>query len=148
MHLGGTAMTNATQTQPPPRSIPRSVLAVFLGLLAVFILSLGTDQILHMLEVYPPWGQPMRETSLNLLALSYRLVYGVIGGTITALFAPRKPMGHALILGGIGTVLSLLGAIGALSVDIGPVWYPIALVLTALPCAWLGGVLHGRMRNM
>jgi len=25
---------------------------------------------------------------------------------------------------------------------LGPSWYPIALVITALPCAWLGGVLH------
>lgn len=27
-------------------------------------------------------------------------------------------------------------------VDVGPAWYPIALVLTAVPCAWLGGALH------
>lgn len=140
-------MTNATQAQMPPRSVPRSILAVFLGLLAVFVLSLGSDQILHVLQVYPPWGEPMRETSLNLLALSYRLVYGVIGGYVTAQFAPRKPMGHALILGGIGTVLSLLGAIGAISADLGPAWYPIALALTALPCAWLGGILHGKMQG-
>jgi hypothetical protein len=137
-------MTDITHAQMPPRSVPRSILAVFLGLLAVFVLSLGTDQILHVLEVYPPWGEPMRDTGDNLLALSYRLVYGVIGGTITARFAPRKPIGHALILGGIGTVLSLLGAIGAISMDVGPAWFPIALVLTALPCAWLGGMLQGR----
>jgi hypothetical protein len=24
----------------------------------------------------------------------------------------------------------------------GPLWYPIALAVTGLPCAWLGGVLH------
>jgi hypothetical protein len=26
--------------------------------------------------------------------------------------------------------------------DVGPAWYPIALGLTTLPCAWLGGALY------
>lgn len=141
-------MTNATQAQMPARSVPRSILAVFLGVLVVFILSLGTDQIMHVLEIFPPWGEPMRDTGLNLLTLSYRIVYGVIGGYVTARFAPTAPMRHALVLGGIGTALSLAGAIGAISMDMGPVWFPVALVLTALPCAWLGGVLHGKMQNV
>ncbi len=51
----------------------------------------------------------------------------------------------ALILGGIGLVLSLAGAIVAITAaDLGPDWFPIALVLSALPCAWLGGLLHRR----
>jgi ABC-type xylose transport system permease subunit len=48
----------------------------------------------------------------------------------------------ALALGVVGLVLSLVGAIAAINMDLGPAWYPIALVVTALPCAWLGGVLH------
>jgi ABC-type xylose transport system permease subunit len=52
-------------------------------------------------------------------------------------------MRHALILGVIGVVLSSLGAITAITmVDVGPAWYPIALVLTTMPCAWLGGALY------
>lgn len=39
-----------------------------------------------MLDVYPPWGQPMHATGLVLLALSYRLVYGVLGSYIAARF--------------------------------------------------------------
>ena len=35
------------------RRLWRSVAAVLLGFVAVFVLSLGTDQILHMLQVYP-----------------------------------------------------------------------------------------------
>lgn len=140
-------MTGTLQVYVPRRSGPRSVLAVFLGVLAVFVFSLGTDQIMHMLGVYPPWGEPMRETGDNLLALSYRIVYGVVGGYVTAHFAPRKPMGHAILLGVVGTILSLFGAIGAMSMDLGPVWYPLALVLTALPCAWLGGLVHRRSKG-
>jgi hypothetical protein len=120
----------------------RSVGAVLLGFVAVVVLSLGTDQVLHVLGVYPPWGQPMRDPGLNLLALAYRTVYAVIGSAIAARLAPRHPMRHALILGAIGFVLSLAGAMATLKMDLGPAWYPIALVLTALPCAWLGGALY------
>ncbi len=54
--------------------------------------------------------------------------------------AARTPV--ARTLGVVGFVLSLIGAIAAINADLGPSWYPIALALTALPCAWLGGVMH------
>jgi len=128
-----------------PRRLWRSTAAVLAGFVAIVALSLGTDQVLHMLSIYPPWGQPMREPGLNLLALAYRTLYAVVGCYITARLAPRNPMRHALVLGSVGFVLSLAGAIAAITMaDLGPNWYPIALVLTALPCAWLGGVLHRR----
>jgi hypothetical protein len=132
-----------TSTSAPPRRRLRSTGAVLAGFIAIVVVSLGTDQLLHSLGVYPPWGEPMYDTGLNLLALSYRIVYGVLGSYLTARLAPRAPMRHALILGAIGFVVSLAGAITATTmVDLGPAWYPIALVLTALPCAWLGGALH------
>ena len=130
---------------PPHRRMGRSAVAVLGRLVAVFVLSLGTDQVLHTLQVFPPWGQPMYETGLLLLALAYRIVYGVVGGYIAARLAPRNPMRHALALGVVGLGLSTAGAIGMR--DLGPSWYPIALVLTALPCAWLGGVLHRAQRD-
>lgn len=121
----------------------RRTAAVFVGFIVVVALSLGTDQVLHSLGVYPPWGQPMYATGLNLLALSYRIVYAIIGSYIAARLASRNPMRHALILGVIGVVLSSLGAITAITmVDVGPAWCPIALVLTTMPCAWLGGALY------
>lgn len=132
-----------TRTSPHPRRLLRSTAAVLLGLVAVVVLSLGTDQVLHSLELYPPWGQPMHDTGLNLLALAYRIVYAVVGSYIAARFAPHTPMRHALALGVVGFALSVVGAITTIAMaDLGPNWYPIALVLTALPCAWLGGVLH------
>ncbi len=79
-----------TETSTQPRRLLRSAGAVLLGFVAVVVLSLGTDQVLHMLEVYPPWGQPMNDTDDNLLALAYRCVYGVVGGYITARFAPHR----------------------------------------------------------
>jgi surface polysaccharide O-acyltransferase-like enzyme len=138
---------HVTDTQPHSRQRLRSAAALFLGFIVVFILSLGTDQLLHMLEVYPPWGQPMNDTGDNLLALAYRIVYAVIGSYIAARLAPHSPMRHALALGIIGLVLSIIGAVAAINMNLGPSWYPIALVLTALPCAWLGGVLHRKRQS-
>ncbi len=133
-----------TTTNAPPRRLWRSVGAVFLGFVVVVVLSLGTDQVLHVLNVYPPWGEPMNETSDNLLALTYRCVYGVLGSYLTARYAPYAPMRHVWVGGAIGFVLSTIGAIAATRLHLGPMWYPILLALTALPCAWLGGTLYER----
>jgi hypothetical protein len=131
-----------TATNTQSRDLWRSTGAVLAGFSTVALLSLGTDQLLHVLNVYPPWGQAMHDPGLNLLALSYRLVYTVLGGYISARLSPRNPMRHALTLGILGTVIALLGAIAAIPMDLGPAWYPIALVVTALPCSWLGGRLY------
>jgi hypothetical protein len=123
----------------------RSTVAVLAGFLSVVVLSLVTDQALHVLRVYPPWGQPMYDTGLNLLALSYRIVYTVAGGYITARLAPRRPMRHVAVLGGLGLIAGTAGVIVAMRIgDLGPIWYPIALDVTGFPCVWLGGLARTR----
>jgi hypothetical protein len=118
----------------------KSIVAVFAGFVAVAGLSLATDQLFHVLEVYPPWGQPMYEAELNALALSYRIVYTVLGGFITARLAPGAPMRHVMILGVIGLVAGTAGAVVAITqADLGPNWYPIAIAVTAYPLTWVGG---------
>jgi hypothetical protein len=118
--------------------------AVLAGFVTVFVLSLGTDQVLHMLRVYPPWGQSM-SGPLFLLATGYRIVYTVAGGYITARLAPHAPMRHVLVLGVVGLVMGAVGVMVAMTHrDLGPLWYPVAIALTALPCTWLGGVLYRR----
>ncbi len=127
------------------RSVLRSVGAVVAGIVVIFVLSLGTDVVMHATGVFPPWFQAM-STPLWFLTLGYRSAFGVIGGYVTARLAPDRPMGHALVLGAVGVVLSLAGVISTWNAgpEFGPKWYPIALVVTALPCAWLGGKLWVR----
>src|SRR6185369_3723171 len=120
----------------------RSIVAVAAGFLTVVVLSLATDQLLHVLDVYPPWGQPMWEAHLNALALSYRIVYTLLGGFITARLAPHTPMRHVMILAIIGLVAGTAGAVAAITGNFGPNWYPIALAVTAYPCTWFGGWLQ------
>ena len=135
-----TAISRKTNTDPS-RPV-RSTAAVFLGFLVVVVLSLGTDQVFHMLQVYPPWDQPMPDPELCLLALSYRIVYTVIGGYVTARFAPHAPMRHVWVLAVIGLVMGTVGAVTTIPMHLGPAWYPIAIALTAVPCTWLGGFLY------
>lgn len=126
-----------------PRRIGRSIGALFAGFVVVVILSIGTDVALHAAGVTPPLGQPMTDPLL-LLATIYRSIYAVIGSYITARLAPDRPMQHALAGGVVGLVLSIIGAVMAWNkvATLGPHWYPLALVVTALPCAWVGGQIR------
>lgn len=121
----------------------RSVIAIVVGLLVGVVLSLGTDQILHVLGVYPPWGEPMFDPALNAFALGYRVVFSILASYVAARLAPRGPMWHAMLLGAINFFVSAVGAAVAISnFELGPAWYPIALAASALPAAWVGGVLY------
>jgi hypothetical protein len=130
-----------TETQPP-RRIFRSIGAVLAGFLVIVVLSIATDEVLHATGVFPPHGQQMSD-GLFVLAMAYRIVYGFVGGYITARVAPDRPMQHALVLGAIGLVLSTVGAV--VMWDAGPAWYSLAIIAIAIamPCAWAGGKLRG-----
>ena len=131
----------------PPAHIGRSVLAVFVGILATVIPTLIVDAILHKTGVFPPSGQWTPSGPLA-VATAYRIVFGIFGSYVVALLAPNRPMGHALISGAIGVVVSTAGAIATWNSNLGPHWYSIALVVTALPCAWLGGKIRTtQLRN-
>ena len=79
-----------------------------------------------------------------LLATTYRTVYGVAGSYVAARLAPSRPMGHALVLGATGLVVSIVGAVATWNKvpSLGPHWYPLALVVLAMPPAWAGGKLR------
>jgi hypothetical protein len=128
-----------------PRRTVRSVGAVIAGMVVGVLLTIGTDLVLHATGVFPPWGQPMLNAdAVLLLAAAYRVVYGVAGSYITARLSPNRPMQHALVGGVIGLVVCIVGAVVTWNAGptFGPHWYPLALVATAMPCAWLGGKLR------
>src|SRR5438128_11039826 len=127
-------MNGASSFPPaPPRRRWRSVGAVVAGFVVVFVLSVGTDQVLHVLKVYPPWGEPMAG-ALYVMATAYRIVYTILGGYITARLAPDAPVRHALILGLVGLVAGLLGVIANIAKpDAGPRWFSITGLIHSPP---------------
>ena len=125
------------------RNIGRSIGAIVAGFLTVVVLSIATDIVLHMLGIFPPLGERMSD-ALCLFATVYRTLYAIAGSYVTARFAPGRPMQHALAGGAVGFLLSTLGAVATWNKGpaYGPHWYPVALILTAMPCAWAGGALR------
>lgn len=131
-----------TAGQQPGARPGRSAAAVLAGALVVVIPSLGTDMLLRAVGVFPPFGQPMTD-ALYVLATVYRTIYGLAGSYAAARLAPRRPMAHALLLGAIGLVMSTAGAVAMWDKmpELGPRWYPLALIVLAMPGAWAGGRL-------
>ena len=115
------------------------------GFFACALLSIGTDIVLHAAGVFPPWGQPMSD-ALFVLATVYRTIYTVAGGFITARLAPNRPMAHVWTLGIVGLLAAIAGALATWDKgpEFGPKWYPLALVVLAIPSVWLGGKLARR----
>lgn len=127
----------------PPRRVLRSIGAVLAGMFVGIVLALGTDEVLHAVGVFPPWGQPVGDKPL-LLATAYRIIYGIASCYIIARLAPDRPMQHALAGGVVGLIVSIVGTVVTWNAGpaFGPHWYPLALVATALPTAWAGGKLR------
>lgn len=133
-------MTTATLPQQP-RTL-RSIGAVFAGLFFIFLTSSVVDAVMHATGIFPPVDAPPMSNGLFALAFAYRTLFDLAGCALTAKLAPSRPLFHAMILGGIGTVLSIAGAIAMWNV--GPHWYPVLLAASALPCAYAGARLITR----
>jgi hypothetical protein len=123
----------------------RSVAAVLAGFVAIVVTHTGMDAVMHATGVFPKAGEVMGG-GLFALAATYRLVLEVLGAALTARLAPLRPLKHAMVLGGLGTVASLAGLLATYGrgPEFGPLWYPLLLVVTSLPCCWLGAKLSAR----
>ena len=119
----------------------KSVWAVAAGVLFILIVTTLVDAALHVARVFPPVDQPIND-ALAALATSYRIVISIAGAWLTARLAPEKPMKHALILGVVGIVLGTIGVVVTWNLGMGPRWYPILLVVLAVPQCWAGGKLY------
>jgi len=53
-------------------------------------------------------------------------------------------MKHAMILGYVGVVLGLVGAVATWNMDLGPRWYPVLLTVLAIPQCWAGARIYER----
>jgi len=117
----------------------KSIGAVIAGIAALVILSMITDSILEKTGIMKTDSFDENPVWLIAIIILYRTVFNTLGCYLTARLAPSKPMKHAIILGIIGFVLTIVGAIAMWHLP--PHWYPISLIVLTLPAAWLGGKL-------
>jgi hypothetical protein len=125
----------------------RSITAVAAGFVSVVVLANGTDMILVAAAGLQPLAEPQHEgrgLSWWLLATVsvYRPFYSVVGGYLTAWLAPCRPLRHAVVLGVVGVLLSVYGAVSSWGRT--PGWFTVALVVVVLPASALGGWLRVR----
>ncbi len=118
------------------------IAAILAGIIFIVATHTGTDYLLEALGIFTQPNEGFHATWMIVTATIYRSIYSIAGGYITAALAPSPKMRYAAILGLIGIVASTLGAIRTISMGITQTWYPIALVVLALPCTWFGGKLR------
>ncbi|HEX6124682.1 MAG TPA: hypothetical protein VFZ23_04850 [Pyrinomonadaceae bacterium] len=122
-------------------SILKSIGAVFAGLVFIFVTHSGVDLALESLGIFTPPNERFDTPWMVVTATIYRTVLSIAGCFLTGVLAPSRPMLHSLILGFIGLFLSTAAAVVTIPMDLGPAWYPIALAVLSVPCAWVGGKL-------
>lgn len=123
----------------------KSIGAIAAGMALGIVLSIATDKILESTGIMKTEPFDANPKWLIVIVVIYRTLYNMAGTFVAARLAPAHPMKHALILGTIGLVFGIIGAIVMWHVP--PHWYPISLVILTMPAAWLGGKLAIRKKE-
>ena len=118
----------------------RLILSNLAGLIATGIISTLTDFALHAAGLYPPYGEPMYDTPRLLLAFTYRGLFAIGGAYLTATIAREMAKKAVLILGIVGSLFWLLGAISMWT--LAAPWYNIIGIIFGIPLAKMGGKLY------
>lgn len=131
------------------KNIFKSIGAVLAGFLVGLVLARITDIILEGAGVFPSVEEQQKhgfnEGWMLALTLLYRFIFTALGGFVTARLAPGNPMRHVMVLAVITTLIGTAGSIiVAITLDIFPVWYSVALAAISFPAIWLGGKLAAR----
>ena len=127
----------------------RSVGSVFAGFMVTVGDSTAADAVMQAAGIFASSAQAMSD-SLLALATSYRALFTVAGGFVTAWLAPNRPMRHVWILAGIGLLAGWGGLVVFYSFgggQLGPAWYAYSIPIEAIPCVWLGGRLASDKRS-
>ncbi|MBI5373445.1 MAG: hypothetical protein HZA79_15585 [Sphingobacteriales bacterium] len=118
------------------KKLMRSAAAITAGLLTGAVLSVLTDTLLEKTGIIIE--EPFRENPdwVILGIVFYRALYGIAGTFVTARLAPDTPLRHVLILGTIGLIVGIAGAV--IQWHIPPHWYPLSLIILTPVTTFLG----------
>lgn len=124
------------------RNLWKSVLAVFVGFLVAAVASALADFTMGSIGLMEFENFKNSPTWVEAIVVVYRFLFNTIGSYTTAKLAPTRPMRLVMIGGTIGFVLSIIGA--ASMWEKAAPWYSIAIIVIALPAAYIGGTLHAK----
>jgi nitrate/nitrite transporter NarK len=120
------------------RNVFKSIGVVLLAFVINALLSIITDFLLESIGVLPDPEKGLFDTGAILLALSYRCIYTILAGFIVAKFAPGKPVLHAMIVGIIGTAITIIAVNNPSFADKAPLWFGYTLAAITIPSLLLG----------
>lgn len=123
----------------------KNVTAVLVGFVVAAVASVVADIGMSSVGLLDFDNFKNSPTRVVVLVVGYRFIFNTIGSFVTARMAPANPMRLVMIGGIIGFVLSIVGA--ATMWDKAAPWYNLAVIIIALPAAYLGGKLHARTVN-
>jgi hypothetical protein len=120
--------------------IVRSIVAIVVGFLFIGALAGGTGAALASAGFVPPPGEPLTDLGPVLLETAYVAIFAIAGCWLAAWLAPDRPMRHALILGVLGLVFNVIGAVATWGQR--PAWAILLNLALVMPYAWIGGRLR------
>ncbi|MEO8800836.1 MAG: hypothetical protein ABI551_23295 [Polyangiaceae bacterium] len=143
-------MSNPSDRPPGISLLPaffRACFAILAGLIVIGLLSAMTDRLMVGIGFFPADGSTMSDSHFA-IAVVYRVLFQIGGCALAGRLAKSHPMRIALILATIGLVGTAASTLATWRrTDMGPHWYALALVLSALPCGYLGGLVAERARR-
>jgi uncharacterized BrkB/YihY/UPF0761 family membrane protein len=120
----------------------KSVVALLAGFILGAVLSIATDALMEKLGVFSMADFKNTSMGILIIVILYRFMFNALGCYLTAKLAPNNPMRHVMIIGVVGTVLSVLGTVVMWEKAIP--FYNIAIILISFPSAWIGGKIYVR----
>jgi hypothetical protein len=125
------------------KNVWKSILAVVVGFVVTGLASALVDFTMNGLGVLNFDDFKNSPTWVIATVVAYRFLFNTIGSYTTARLAPINPMRLVMIGGTMGFVLSIIGAVSMW--EKAAPWYNIAIVIIALPSAYIGGRLYVRL---
>jgi len=120
------------------KNVYKSIGVILLAFISITLLSIATDFLLESIGILPDPKKGLFDTRTIILVLAYRGIYTIFAGFIIAKLAPSKTILHAIILGAIGIIITILATTDPSFVDKAPLWFGYTMAAITVPCLWLG----------
>ena len=120
------------------KNVFKSIGVILLTFISITLLSIATDFLLESIGILPDPKKGLFDTWAIILVLAYRGIYTIFAGFIIAKLAPSKAILHAIILGAVGIIITILATNDPSFADKAPLWFGYTMAVITIPCLWLG----------